>query len=717
MIELREPKTGLYSAPDWKEGKGGLFAIVIGVSKYTNLVGGEAPAHETYGFSQLATSALTAYRVFEWLRDGYNYTDVPLVRCRLLLSPTDAEVALLAQAASGATKLNEIAGLPTLDNCRRAIRAWRDEMLTLDSDTGAQSRALFFFSGHGIEPSGRSLLLPMDWLGDSAPTPNDALSSQNLAGGLAKVNVPQQWFFCDACRNSTFLLNNFQRLEGIQVLEETLGETFERSYPILYATASGMQAYEPADPQQGCTFFGGALIDGFYGRDASVVSREQTPWRVEFTRLLSFVQAETHKRLTAAGQKPAGVALCGQYLLDNPIVTMLAATHSIAQGNPDARGTEGKGVNRGPGTATRSAWSKASSDFVRGAPVGVVAATLASDLTSFDDHPFGSERLSSFLSGATASWFERLDTSNDHTERRKPLRIDGMMGSAKLGRLDVTLSADSSSCGAWFEFVDSQDSGGDGTVFGLPIPRGVAHFTLVADTDDRCRVVGLALYPKTGGDTPTKASLDLHGLYRLYRVLDPVEAARRVERAVQSLDDGVSLTADDPLADIEAALILLRSSRFALLYENPGAKPTTSQADWLADLAERFDGVSDACVLVAQRLVSDASRTGDQERLTKLVGQIATRGIPATAEAIFYLLNFVRTVGRHTVIDRVAGIEDELVGLKDLVASSRIADAVLETSGLFALFGASADPESRAAYEAAKSSYFAFMSPDGSETA
>ena len=81
-------KPGLWVNPNWKTGDGGMFALVIGVSRYEHLNDGPgAPADETYGLGQLTVSALTAYRFFEWLRSGYALDGLPIAQARLLLSP------------------------------------------------------------------------------------------------------------------------------------------------------------------------------------------------------------------------------------------------------------------------------------------------------------------------------------------------------------------------------------------------------------------------------------------------------------------------------------------------------------------------------------------------------------------------------------------------------------------------------------------------------
>ena len=78
---------GLWVGEEWKTGTPGLFAVVIGVSAYDHLNG----SPETYNLGQLSVSALTAYRIFEWLRDDFKLDGCPIANVWLLLAPTDQE--------------------------------------------------------------------------------------------------------------------------------------------------------------------------------------------------------------------------------------------------------------------------------------------------------------------------------------------------------------------------------------------------------------------------------------------------------------------------------------------------------------------------------------------------------------------------------------------------------------------------------------------------
>jgi hypothetical protein len=131
MPLLADPnEKGLWINPNPPPGGAGVFALVIGVSRYDHLTGGISPAPDTYGLGQLAVSALTAYRLFEWLSDGYALTGWPVATARLLLSPVRKGIA-------GATA-DELAGCDpaicdhaveaTFANCQAAVERWYADM-------------------------------------------------------------------------------------------------------------------------------------------------------------------------------------------------------------------------------------------------------------------------------------------------------------------------------------------------------------------------------------------------------------------------------------------------------------------------------------------------------------------------------------------------------------------------------------------------------------
>src|SRR4051812_34143285 len=130
-MPLKHTRSGHWINTDWSAGHPGAFALIVGVSRYPFLTG-----RDTYGLDQLCVSALTAWRVFEWLRDDYLHRNCPVAHCWLLLSPTEdeLEIAPAIRAAAGPAGFNDIKG---------AIKEWAQAMK--DQGEGAAVSRGFFF--------------------------------------------------------------------------------------------------------------------------------------------------------------------------------------------------------------------------------------------------------------------------------------------------------------------------------------------------------------------------------------------------------------------------------------------------------------------------------------------------------------------------------------------------------------------------------------------
>jgi hypothetical protein len=292
FYEIVADTPGLYQRAGWKSGDAGLYALVIGVSSYDYLQGDQ---ENSYGLGPLFVSALTGFRVFEWLKTSYNYKDKPLQRCWLLLSPSDAELAFEPAMKD--------AGLPaTFDNCENFIADWYkviDEIEAPADDT----RSLFFFSGHGIEVyERRQILLPQDYLKPPVRNVNRALSTFNLSAGMRATKLSRHFFFIDACRNDSFRFRSFQDVDGAMILNVPLGLQGDRAAPIMYASAGGDKAWQPQQPEAGITFFGEALLSGLVRGDEKIPlpDRRSQPPCVPLWNLYEYVNEYMQTLLTQA---------------------------------------------------------------------------------------------------------------------------------------------------------------------------------------------------------------------------------------------------------------------------------------------------------------------------------------------------------------------------------------------------------------------------------
>src|SRR5690348_285562 len=85
MSLLFDRRSALGDAPQ-------LHALIVGVSRYRHLPGGDGPEAEmTFGMRQLTSTALSGFRVLEWLQRRKDRLSRPLATARVLLSPSGLE--------------------------------------------------------------------------------------------------------------------------------------------------------------------------------------------------------------------------------------------------------------------------------------------------------------------------------------------------------------------------------------------------------------------------------------------------------------------------------------------------------------------------------------------------------------------------------------------------------------------------------------------------
>ncbi|HEY8130078.1 MAG TPA: hypothetical protein VIF39_15430 [Hyphomicrobium sp.] len=297
---------GLWINRDCSPTGPGLHALIIGVSRYDHLNEGVAAAPETYGLGQLSVSALTAYRFFSWLLNGYALDGWPVARVRLLMSPLRKGV--------GKTTTDELEGCDpaicehapeaTFDNCKNAIEKWYADMEALRPP--ATGRSLFLFSGHGMERrQNYQVLLPSDFLRPPGRLINNAISTPNLADALSYLSlVSSHVLLLDGCRND---IDKLRGASGAKILNDeqpiAVNPLFEKG--ALYATASGLRAYSPKSG--GLSLFGQALLDGLSNKPEPVLdeapielTRKGHVATVEINKLASYMKGRVAALIKAA---------------------------------------------------------------------------------------------------------------------------------------------------------------------------------------------------------------------------------------------------------------------------------------------------------------------------------------------------------------------------------------------------------------------------------
>lgn len=260
---------GLWVNDDVKPGAPGVYALIIGISRYDHLLGGAKPVVETYGLGQLAVSALTALRFFGWLRSDYHLNGWPLARVRLLLSPLKKGVGEWASDELENCDPNIVAHATeaTFANCKNAIADWYGEMKELKPPT--KGRSLLFFSGHGMQiAKANQLLLPSDY-GRPRGSLDEAIRTQNLFECLSSLaTVPSHVVLLDACRND---IAKLRKVTGTNVIDES-GSSGDPllELRVLRATAYGLRAFQPKT-KGGMSLFGQALLDGLSAKPNPVL--------------------------------------------------------------------------------------------------------------------------------------------------------------------------------------------------------------------------------------------------------------------------------------------------------------------------------------------------------------------------------------------------------------------------------------------------------------
>ncbi len=309
-----------YTNPKFQGGHA-TYAIIIGVSHYQHLPGGsKVETPNSYGLGQLSASATTAFRLFQWLRDEYRSEDSPLEKCWLLLSPQELELQRLPEMKEFVDAQHDA----TFENCRRDIGDWWQSMNGLPRDIARGSKALFYFVGHGIEVvADRQLLLPTDYLSPPLNNTNTAISSTNIRTGLSTLNVIDQLIFIDACRNDNWQFRG-PLIQGEMVLPEpAIGNSNpEIVAPVIFACAPGAQAFMPANISDGndMSLFGQELLAGLRAQPNLELSSDNGKHTVNVYPLQKFLNQRLTKRFQSYNmQVRAPVRIGGGGADDLPI--------------------------------------------------------------------------------------------------------------------------------------------------------------------------------------------------------------------------------------------------------------------------------------------------------------------------------------------------------------------------------------------------------------
>jgi len=599
QANLKRP--GRWLNPEWNPKQPGTFATIIGVSKYDYLTDND----ESYGMGQLYVSALTAYRFFCWLKDDYRHPDLPLAKVWLLLSPTEAELKQMV----GLSKTDFLQ--PTFNNCNTAIGEWFATMQGLDSLVCEKSRAIFFFSGHGLEVTpDKQILLPGDYLSPPNRNVNMALSTYNLHYGLQALPVPEHFLFLDACRNDNEKLRELN-LEGWSVLNPCPSWRTNpnvTSSPIVYATASGETAYEPMDPQQGVSLFGRALVEGLEDVPGKATNINQRYW-VTFLELGQYLRERVDRLVKAAGARvKQHVRIAG--------IAQQAQICEVEKPAPIR-------------------------DFFGFAPKEPISVLSPMALPPGWQRPADSGGWSQLCNIVQNEFFTKLlwnaqvyDLSTrawTHLKNAAPpgplvIREIARTDDRRTYQIDVEIRQTSA---LWLEVTDDWLKKKAACVLigdKYLRPRYALRFDFI-DTKNGTLIAGLdvSLASSNEGILGTAAEV-----WNKYRGVDIEKKATSAE--FKLLEAALREKEESPLAATMAALLLLRG-RPALLH------------DWPRNLAEWFPERPDGCVVWVEQLL----RTEQDKKLNEAIDwilELERRGLPHTAEAVGHAVRQVKELIR-----------------------------------------------------------------------
>lgn len=254
----------------------GVHALIVGVSEYPNLASDDAePLPHHFGLRRLTAAASTAFRFYQWLVSCGSRLPVPLASCRLLLSPSAAELEKTPGLARDAERA-------TLANFQQAAGAWREE-----AKQHRSNMTLFYFAGHGLQRTRGSQVLLLDEFGGN---PNlmlgHSLDSSDLVDGMApapgRADIARtQLYFFDACRTAVSEVAHYDKLQAAPLWDVAGLGSDEKLYddrlaPVFFTCEPGSRAY--AIPHQE-TLFGKALLECLDG-GAGVLDPGEQRWSV-----------------------------------------------------------------------------------------------------------------------------------------------------------------------------------------------------------------------------------------------------------------------------------------------------------------------------------------------------------------------------------------------------------------------------------------------------
>jgi hypothetical protein len=661
---------GLWINTDRPPNGPGLHALIIGVSRYDHLNEGSAPAPETYGLGQLSVSALTAYRFFAWLRNGYALDGWPVARMRLLMSPLRNGV--------GKTTTDELEGCDsaicahapeaTFDNCKRAIENWYADMEALQAP--AKGRSLFLFSGHGMERrQNYQILLPSDYLRPPGRLMNNAISTPNLADALSYLaRVSSHVLLLDGCRND---IDKLRGASGAKILNDeqpiAVNPLFEKG--ALSATASGLRAYSPKSGS--LSLFGQALLDGLRNKPEPVLDEAPIELThkgpvaaIEINKLASYMKGRVAALIKAAKESVVQVVR-SEVASSDPGQPIELAEVPLAPNIDELVVEEGFSLDATRGAEAEpapppDAWFRERYQAAQEAVVAAPGASRQEHINRFHAI-FGSEAV-------TFPWLDKLQIiglSGHQSSDHKAVEILSSAQAVKtpqLHRLQIRFRVATHDPVGHVMAIENER----GRRFCCVLPSDIDRriFQLEIDVEDS-DYINFATYlsPQNDGAAGLIAAA-----WEQLRARDPLAAAQRLEvsympetltQAFREGEETLRLKLRAPLAAVVTTVLLLKGNQFDRMH------------DWARNLANWFPTIPDGVVLWTEQCRRMAARTPlDPELIPWFVRELSRRSLPFTAYGFGLAADLVSDTvrGRLKTDDATRTVARALASRLDAVA-------------------------------------------------
>jgi hypothetical protein len=552
-------------------------------------------------------------------------------------------------------------------------------MTALPKSAAARSRAFFLFSGHGLEVTlDKQILLPMDYLAPPAQILNRAISTKNLADGLASHAVGDQLFFSDACRNDHRELRK-KVVDGWPILnvDQSAYSNPGRTAPIISASGSGAQAYQPRAANKGTSIFGRALVEGLTARSAIRLSCDARRCSVELSPLLESVRARVNVLAQGMGHTGKLLVPLAGYLTAEPTVTVIAKPPPP----PGGGGPGGPGGFGGPAIPGGLAGHiQSNAPRMSDPSVPLVSAPLPLDIAH--EFPDG------FDPGATSEpKLHALVGSEYMTPIVRSFRFydagDAMGAGRPVNLLRLERTEDTRQYR--LEIEDTEE----GPTW-LSATDGVARYDTVLAGDQRgtrySLDISLEYSPEgEGGQRPISlfaARLSRENFGVLGKVADAWEQYRigSIRDAVERLGevDLEMFSRVSPLAIAVSGLMLLRVGRLDLINES------------LSDLTRQFPDRADLKVVRVAQLLRFERTSATVAEATRVLQALASSGdLPYTSEGFSLLDEQLTTLKRLNQDDHWTQLRLERVH-----AHLRGLEPQFRSSGMFVTFASERDDTS-----------------------